>query len=424
MKLLIVGGGGREHALADKLRRDAPAATIFAAPGNPGIAALAEPVSLSAEDVAGLARFAEEEGVDLTVVGPEVPLAAGIADLFADRGLALFGPSAGASRLEASKAFAKSLMRDQHVPTAEFEIFTDAGLAHEYLAAGDGPIVVKASGLAAGKGALVCDDRQAAAEAVDALLVAGQFGDAGAKIVIEECMVGVELSIFFLTDGEVAVPLVTSRDYKRAAEGDAGLNTGGMGAYAPAGIPGDADTAALVEEVRSSIALPVLEGLAERGWPYRGFLYAGIMLTDQGPKVVEFNCRMGDPEAQVVFPMTGSNLVEPMLAVARGESLSDWQARPENGTALTTVLASAGYPGSYETGFPVDIPVDADDSVRVYHAGTALRDGRLVTAGGRVLAVTGIGEDLGAAAGLSQAMAERIRFEGKHWRRDIGWHER
>jgi phosphoribosylamine--glycine ligase len=213
MKLLIVGGGGREHALADKLRRDAPAATIFAAPGNPGIAALAEPVSLSAEDVAGLARFAEDEGVDLTVVGPEVPLAAGIADLFADRGLALFGPSAGASRLEASKAFAKSLMRDQHVPTAEFEIFTDAGLAHEYLAAGDGPIVVKASGLAAGKGALVCDDRQAAAEAVDALLVAGQFGDAGAKIVIEECMVGVELSIFFLTDGEVAVPLVPSRDY-------------------------------------------------------------------------------------------------------------------------------------------------------------------------------------------------------------------
>lgn len=424
MRILVVGGGGREHALVDKLHGDAPDATLFAAPGNPGIAELAETVPIGAGELEKLAGFAEAERIDLTVVGPEGPLAGGIAELFEHRGLPLFGPSAAAARIEASKAFAKKLMRERGVPTAEFEVFTDPDEARDYLRAGEGPIVVKASGLAAGKGALVCEDRREAAEAVEDLMVAGRFGDAGRTVVIEERMEGAELSVFFLTDGEVAAPLVTSRDYKRVDEGDRGPNTGGMGAYAPAGIPGGSSREALVHEVEASIARPVLEGLAERGEPYRGFLYVGLMATDEGPKVVEFNCRMGDPEAQVVLPMTTSNLVEPMLSIARGESLDGWEAESRAGAALTTVLASGGYPGEYGVGHPIHLPVDRGDEVRIYHAGTDRRDGRLVTAGGRVLAVTGLGSDLAEAARRSREAAEQVEFAASHWRRDIGWHER
>ncbi len=424
-RLLIVGGGGREHALADKLSRDAPGAELFAAPGNPGIAALARTVPIGAEDIEELAGFAEREAIDLTVVGPEVPLAAGIADLFAARGLTLFGPTAGAARLEASKAFAKRLMRECGVPTAEFETFTDAGEALDYLDRGHGPIVVKASGLAAGKGALVCEERREARDAIQRLMVDRQFGDAGGEVVIEEYMQGPELSTFFLADGETAVPLLPSRDYKRAEDGDRGLNTGGMGAYSPAGPPGEATSPELVENIRRTVVSPILEGLSEHDSPYRGFLYAGLMLTDEGPKVVEFNCRLGDPEAQAVLPLTRSNLLEPIMSVARGEGLGSWRDDPAPGAALVTVLASGGYPGSYDTGRPVHIPEEGFGAhVRVYHAGTARDDGRLVTSGGRVLAVTGIGADLEEAARRSQAAAGSIHFEGKHWRRDIGWHDR
>jgi phosphoribosylamine--glycine ligase len=424
-RLLIVGGGGREHALADKLSRDAPDAQLFAAPGNPGIAELARLVPIGVEELDELAGFAEREAIDLTVVGPEVPLAAGIADLFAARGLPLFGPTAGAARLEASKAFSKRLMRERDVPTAEFETFTDAGAALDYLNEGHGPIVVKASGLAAGKGALVCEDRRQAREAIQRLMIGGQFGDAGREVVIEEHMQGPELSTFFLADGETAVPLVPSRDYKRAEDGDRGLNTGGMGAYSPAGPPGEPPTPELIDHVREIVVSPVLEGLSESGSPYRGFLYAGLMLTDEGPKVVEFNCRLGDPEAQVVLPLTRSNLLEPLMSVARGEGLGSWRDEPGPGSALVTVLASGGYPGSYDTGHQIHMPEDGfDEQVRVYHAGTGRDGDRLVTAGGRVLAVTGIGADLEEAARLSQAAADSIRFEGKHWRRDIGWHDR
>jgi len=416
MKILVIGGGGREHAIAAKLRADAPGAAIFVAPGNPGSARVATNIDLAAGDLAGLASFAEDEEVDLTVVGPEQPLAAGLADLFAERGLPLFGPVRRAARIESSKAFAKRLMAEHGVPTAEFDVFTDAEAARAYARA-RGPLVVKASGLAAGKGAIVCDDVDETVAAIDALLVEGQLGEAGSEVVLEERMQGPELSVFFITDGTRAVPLLPSRDHKRLLEDDEGPNTGGMGAYAPV-----ADgTPQLIEDVRRTIAQPVLDAMAEQGFPYVGFLYAGLMLTSDGPKVVEFNCRLGDPEAQAVLPITASNLVEPLLAVARGDGLGDWEAEAAEGAALITVLASEGYPGPYETGRPIHIPRDLEsERIRVFHAGTDMAGDRLVTAGGRVIGVTGVGPDLAEAARASRHGAEQITFEGKQWRSDIG----
>lgn len=417
---MIVGSGGREHALAAKLRRDDPAASIYVAPGNPGTGEPGLNVPIAAGDLPGLAGFAEENRIDLTVVGPEQPLADGIADVFGARGLPLFGPSGQAARLESSKAFAKGLMRECGVPTAGFEEFTDYGAAAAWVEDRGAPIVVKASGLAAGKGAIVAGTVGEATSALRSMLVEDAFGEAGRVVVVEEFMSGEELSVFFLTDGERAVPLVTSRDHKRRFEGDRGPNTGGMGAFAPV-----ADgTPELVERVRREIAEPVLRGMAERGVPYRGFLYAGLMLTSEGPKVVEFNCRLGDPEAQVVLPLTGPGLADAMAAVARGEGLGDWTAAAQPGAALVTVLVSGGYPGTYSKGHRIEIPdaLDGDD-VHVYHAGTALEDGRLVTAGGRVLGVTGLGPDLQTAAARSRAAAASIRFEDVAWRSDIGHSE-
>jgi len=419
VKLLVVGSGGREHAYVDKLRRDAPGATLYAAPGNPGIAALAECVELATDDIEGLAGFAAERAVDLTIVGPEAPLAAGIVDRFDALGLPIFGPTRAAARLEASKAFAKRLLEARGVPTAGFACFEDPDAARTHVRGHPEPLVVKASGLAAGKGALVCETREEALEAIDLLMVEARFGEAGAEVVVEEFMEGVELSVFFLADGERAIPLLTSRDYKRIGEGDVGPNTGGMGAYAPAS-PSGAD---FLEDIRARIAQPVLDAMAEEETPYRGFLYAGLMLTADGPKVVEFNCRMGDPETQVVLPLTRSPLVEPFLAVARGESLAGWTPEAAEGAALVTVLASAGYPASSDLGRPIELPEFDPAEVRVYHAGTADRAGALVTAGGRVLGVTGFGSDLAEAARRSREAAVRIRFEGAQWRRDIGWHE-
>jgi phosphoribosylamine--glycine ligase len=420
MKLLVVGGGGREHALAAKLRRDAPEARIFVAPGNPGTDGLASNVPVAAGAVDELADFADERGVDLTVVGPEAPLAAGVADAFAERGLPIFGPTAAAARIEASKAFADRLMEAHGIPTARFRVFTDPDEARDHLADRGAPVVVKASGLAAGKGSYVCGTLEEALRAVDEVMVERRFGAAGDELVVEELLEGRELSVFFVADGENAVPLLPSRDHKRLEEGGEGPNTGGMGAYAPV-----ADgTPELVEEVRSRIAVPALEALADRGCPYRGFLYAGLMLTDDGPKVVEFNCRMGDPEAQVVLPLMESSLLEPMETVARGGSLSGWTPTFDGRSALITVLASRGYPADYETGFTIDVPPDLEGpDLHVYHAGTDRIGSRLVTAGGRVLGVVGLGDDLSVAAERSRFGAERIRFEGKQWRRDIGRRE-
>lgn len=417
MKILVVGGGGREHALTAKLREDAPDADLFVAPGNPGTEAVARNVPVEADAVEDLATFAEAEGVDVTVVGPEVPLARGIADRFAERGLPLFGPRREPALIEASKAFANRLMERAGVPTAEFRVFEDADAAAGYVADRGGPLVVKASGLAAGKGVYVCPSAEEAREAVEALMVEGRHGDAGRTVVVEEFLEGRELSVFFLTDGEHAVPLLPSRDHKRAHEGDEGPNTGGMGAFAPV----DDAPPALVEEVRATIALPVLRALEEAGTPYRGFLYAGLMITADGPRVVEFNCRLGDPEAQVVLPLLRSSLLEPMVEAARGGTLAGWEPSFREGSALVTVLASGGYPDSYRTGYPIRIPDDlAGPDLRLYHAGTARRDGALVTAGGRVLGATGLGRTREEAGARSRDAAERIEFEGKHWRRDIG----
>lgn len=421
--LLIVGSGGREHALAWKLHRDVPDATVHVAPGNPGTAEMdgrVQNVDVPSSDLGGLAEFAEARSVDLTVVGPEAPLAAGLADVFAERGLPVFGPGREAARIESSKAFAKELMEEKEVPTARHRTFRDPDEARGHLDRVGAPVVVKASGLAAGKGAYVCDTLEEAREAVDEIMVRRDYGDAGDRVVIEERLRGDELSVLFLADGERAVPLVPSRDYKQAREGDEGPNTGGMGAYAPVA----AATPELVETVRREIVGPVLEGLAERGAPYHGVLYAGLMLTDSGPRVLEFNCRFGDPEAQVILPLTAAGLAEPMRAVARGGTLRGWRPETSPGAALITVLASGGYPLEYEVDREIEIPADVSGPRRhVFHAGTGRHDGRLVTAGGRVLGVVGLGDDLSGAAARSREGADLIRFEGKQWRSDIGYHE-
>jgi len=417
MNLLVIGGGGREHALVRKLASDAPDATLLCAPGNPGTAQYALNVPIAPTDMTGLVRLARDEAVGLTVVGPEQPLADGLADAFAAERLPIFGPTAGAARIEASKAFAKQLMADCGVPTAAFRVFHEAKAARAFAAELDPPIVVKASGLAGGKGALICPDYAAADAAIHGLLEEEVFGEAGAEIVIEEFMRGSELSVFFVTDGTTAVPLAPARDHKRRFEGGEGPNTGGMGAFAP--VPGaDAD---LIDRVRREIAEPVLAGLAERGAPYRGFLYAGLMLTDEGPKVVEFNCRLGDPETQAVLPLMRDALLEPLRAVAWDGSLDGWSPAAPTGAALTTVVVSGTYPGAVEKGRPIDLPADLEGpDVHVYHAGTRLEGDRLVTSGGRVFGVTGLGPDLETAGERSRAAAGRIRFDGADWRPDIG----
>ena len=418
--ILLVGNGGREHAMAAAIRRDEPEAELFIAPGNPGTAKLGSNVAISAGDVTGLVRFASDRGIGLTIVGPEAPLAAGLGDAFAERGIPLFGPNAAAARIESSKAFAKQLMAEAGVATADFRVYADADEALAFVRSGSGPLVVKASGLAGGKGAIVCADRDEAERAVREVMVERRFGDAGDFLVIEEFMEGEELSVFFLTDGRTAVPLVPSRDHKRLLEDDRGPNTGGMGAYAPV-LGADA---ALIDRIRVEIAEPVLAGMADRGCPYRGFLYAGLMLTRDGPRVIEFNCRLGDPEAQAVLPLTRGRFVEPMRVVARGGELQGWSPDLAPGAALVTVIVSGGYPGDYPTGLPITIPEDLDDaSVHVYHAGTAEGPDGLITAGGRVLGVTGIGADLHEAARRSREAAGRIRFEGATFRRDIGHSE-
>ena len=420
MNILLVGNGGREHALAARIKDDRPDATLFIAPGNPGTARLGENVPIGASMIEALAEFAAASAIDLTIVGPEAPLADGIADRFEASGLPVFGPTRMAARIEASKAFSKQLMAEEGVPTAAFETFTDHAAASDYVSSLGAPIVVKASGLAAGKGAVVCLTVEDAQSTLSEMMVESRFGEAGQTVVVEQFLEGEELSVFFVTDGVRAVPLVPSRDHKRRFEGDTGPNTGGMGAYAPvAGV-----TDELIEEVRTRVADPVLRGLAARGFPYRGFLYAGLMLTADGLEVIEFNCRMGDPETQAVLPLMTGNLTDAMFAVAHGDGLGDWSAGKSPRTALTTVMVSDGYPGAYETGFEIQIPDGLEGpDLHIFQAGTATKDGRLVTAGGRVLGVTGLGDTLAEAAARSREAVSRIQFEGAAWRTDIGHSE-
>ncbi len=423
MKILVVGSGAREHALLWTMHRDRPDAQLFATRPNAGAAGLATEVPIAPTDVVALAGWAAAWAMDLVVVGPEAPLAAGLVDVLRQHGIPAFGPGAEAARIESSKSFAKDLMSEAGVPTAEYGVFTDPAEARAFVHERGAPIVVKASGLAAGKGVLICESIDQADAALDAMLTDHRFGEAGREVVIEEYMEGEELSVLALTDGEDALFLVPAQDHKRIGEGDTGLNTGGMGAYAPVSLA----TPELLADVKTRIVLPTLAAMAERGCPFRGVLYTGLMLTPDGPRVVEFNCRFGDPEVQVVLPLTGAALLPLMHEIALGGSIAgeSLASDAEHSAAVTTVLASAGYPGAYEKGKPVDIPpeVEADDRVIVFHGGTRRESGRVLTDGGRVFSVTGMGETLEEAAAKSRAAADGIAFEGKTFRRDIGWRE-
>jgi len=421
VRVLVVGGGGREHALGWALRRDGVADTLFTAPGNPGTAALGTNLPIATSATGALLATAAEHRIDVVVIGPEAPLAAGLADRFRKSGRAVFGPSAAAARIEASKAFAKDVMAAAGVPTAASRAFTQIAPALAYIRAHAEPLVVKASGLAAGKGAVVCATRAEAEIAARGMLEGGALGDAGHEVVIEDFLEGEELSVLALTDGERIVILPPAQDHKRVGEGDTGPNTGGMGAYTPVSIA----TPALMARVRTEVLEPTLRELASRGAPFSGVLYAGLMIAPDGtPNVVEFNCRFGDPETQAILPGLAPGLTNHLLAIALG----DW--RPESDVitlqraAVTTVLAARGYPGAPEQGAVIDLPHVWPEDVLVFHAGTKLdAAGRPIVAGGRVLSVTGLGATTVAAAARSRGACERIDFDGKTWRRDIAWRE-
>jgi phosphoribosylamine---glycine ligase len=420
MKVLIVGGGGREHALAWKLRRDDPSCEIIAAPGNPGIAQLGQCFNVSATDINALLTLARTERVDFTIVGPEAPLELGIVDRFRNEGRAIFGPTARAARIETSKRFAKELMQSAHVPTASARTFTAAAAAKDEARRLGAPVVIKASGIAAGKGVIVATTLAEAEHAIDAMLVDNAFGAAGAEVLVEEFMEGEELSLFALTDGTYVLPFLAAQDHKRIGEGDTGPNTGGMGAYAPVAIS-DA------EVQRAAVQLvfqPTLRAMRDAGCPFTGLLYAGLMLTKQGPRVVEFNCRFGDPETQALLPLMASSLLAPMQAIAERKSLESFGPLTwHSGASVTTVVAAAGYPGTIATGDTIALPDDESD-VTIFHAGTKrLEDGRIVTSGGRVVAVTALAPTIAAAQRRSAEVAARVRFEGAQFRRDIGWRE-
>ena len=421
MRVLVVGGGGREHALCWAVKRDAPDATLFAAPGNPGSATLATHLPIATTALDQMVQGAVDQRIDLAIIGPEAPLAAGLADQLRAAGIATFGPSAAAAQLEASKAFAKDVMRRAGVPTAESATFTDVDKALAYIGAHAEPLVVKASGLAAGKGAVVCATRAEAAATARAMLAEGRFGDAGREIVIEDFLDGEELSVLALTDGEQVVVMPPAQDHKRLGEGDTGPNTGGMGAYCPVGL----STRALLGRVRREVLIPTLRAMSRAGTPYSGVLYAGLMIRPDGtPAVIEFNCRFGDPETQAVVPVLPPGLTHAMGAIALGSWKPESEIIDPAGAAVTTVLASRGYPEVPETGAAVSIPDDLGPNVLVFHAGTKRDDaGVLRVSGGRVLAVTGLGPDVATAARTSQAACEQIAFDGKTYRRDIGRRE-
>jgi phosphoribosylamine---glycine ligase len=417
LSILLVGSGGREHALAWKLAQSPLAEAIYIAPGNAGTAQCGSNVAIGAEDITGLLAFARERAIGLTVVGPEGPLAEGIVDAFQAAGLRVFGPAQAAAQLEASKAFAKRFMEETGIHAAQAQTFTDyeAALAALDSTSLESGIVVKASGLAAGKGVIVCETREDAEEALQSMLQERAFGAAGDEVLIEERLVGPEVSLLAFCDGRTAVPMVPARDHKRVYDHDEGPNTGGMGAFAPSP---DLD-GALVAQLLELVILPAVRGMAERGTPYHGVLYAGLMLTADGPKVLEFNCRFGDPETQVVLPMLESDLAAIMLACIDG-TLDAEMVRFQDGAAATVVMAAPGYPGSYPRGLPVSGLESVPPDVLVFHAGTSLAEGRTVTSGGRVLAVSALGEDVSAAVARAYDGVACIHFEGAHYRTDIG----
>ncbi len=420
MKVLVVGGGGREHAIAWKLKHDDPTVDLHCSPGNPGIAAVATCHAIPAADLDGVVRLASRGKFDLTVVGPEAPLAAGLVDSLNVAGLRAFGPTAGAARLESSKRFSKELMLDAGVPTALATWHGDIPTAREAVRKLGTPVVVKASGLASGKGVMVCESIAEADRAIDDMLASHRFGTSGDEILVEEFMEGEELSIFFLTDGTAYRAMVPAQDHKRLLDGDRGPNTGGMGAYAPVSLA----TSDLITTVGRTVVEPTLRALREARTPFRGLLYCGLMLTTDGPRVVEFNCRFGDPETQVVLPLLTSPLLPYLVRCTVDGGLANaGELEFSTDSAVTTVVAAAGYPESPRTGDEIDLSAMPDD-VLAFHAGTTRgADGRLRTAGGRVMTVTALAPDFAAAQRKSLAGAEAVAFEGRVLRRDIGWRE-
>src|SRR5471032_1030635 len=418
MKLLVVGSGGREHALAWKLAQSPRVQMVYVAPGNGGTAQDERLLNVDITDPAALADFVEQEQIAFTLVGPEGPLAAGIVNLFRSRGLKIFGPTKEAAQLESSKDFAKAFMKRHAIPTAEYETFADVASAHAYLDAKGAPIVVKADGLAAGKGVVVAMTIEEAHGAVDMMLSDNRLGDAGARVVIEEFLAGEEASFIVMVDGKNILPLATSQDHKRVGDGDSGPNTGGMGAYSPAPVV----TAQVHKRVMDLVIWPTVRGMADEGNVYTGFLYAGLMIDKAGnPKVIEFNCRFGDPETQPVMLRLQSSLVllvEAALAQALDKVEAQWDPRPSVGI----VLAAGGYPGDYAKGDVIEgLDAAATLEGKVFHAGTALKDGQVVTAGGRVLCATAMGTSVDAAQQQAYKLAAKIDWEGCFYRKDIGY---
>ena len=419
MTILVIGGGGREHAIAWKLSGEGAGRSIACAPGNPGIGAIARTIPVDVSRPADLLAIAEREGADLTVVGPELPLSCGVVDLFVSRGRAIVGPTQAAASLESSKAFAKDFMARHQVPTARFLVCESAADALSAIARGEFgfPVVLKADGLAAGKGVVIAEDRASAEAAIRDAMIDRRFGDAGERLVIEEFLTGEEASYFVLTDGVRVMPLSSAQDHKRIFDDDRGPNTGGMGAFSPSPLL----TPAVERRVLDEIVHPVLSGMAREGHPYCGFLYVGLMITAEGPKVIEFNVRFGDPEAQVVLPMLDEDLA-PLLDAAAHASLPDRPARFRNEPHVGVVLAAGGYPDTVETGKVISGIDEANriPGALVFHAGTAARDGRIVTSGGRVLTVVGRGPGYQDAIDIAYRAAAEIRFDGMQYRRDIG----
>ena len=417
MKILVVGSGGREHALIWKMKQSPSVESILCAPGNGGIQVVTDCIPVAADDIDGQLRLAKEHKIDLTIVGPEVPLADGIVDAFQIENLKIFGPTKNAARIEGSKAFAKDLMRNYSIPTAEYESFSDSDKAFDYLSTHQAPIVVKADGLAAGKGAIVCQTDDEAHNAIQSIMVERAFGDSGNTVIIEEYLTGEELSVFVLTDGTNYVILPSAQDHKPVYDGDTGPNTGGMGAYAPAPIADDV----LMMRICKEIIRPTIDALKQEDSLYTGLLYAGLMITDTGPKVIEFNCRFGDPETQAVLPLIENDVVDLMEATCDG-TLDQHSLRLLSLYSVCVVMASGGYPGSYEMGKEIkglNSIVRAKDK-NVFHAGTKLKDGKFYTNGGRVICVNALNQDLSWAIDNTYLLADSIHFEKAYFRTDIG----
>lgn len=415
MNILVIGSGGREHALVWKIKQSPKAKKIYCAPGNAGIASLAQCVPIASDDIKGLLKFAKDKKIDLTVVGPEAPLVNGIVDEFEQQGLKIFGPNQAAAQLEASKAFAKEFLRRRNIPTAVYKIFDEPKLALEFLSQAQFPLVVKADGLAAGKGVIICKDLKEAQQAVDEIMVKKVFKSAGDRIVIEECLEGPEASILAISDGKHFFVLETAQDHKRIFDDDLGPNTGGMGAYSPAPVV----TPEMMNKIISRIIEPTIRGMHKEGHPFKGVLYAGLMLTYQGPQVLEFNVRFGDPETEAVLPRLKSDLVDVMMASIDGklEKMTlKWDERP----CVCVVVASGGYPGNYETGKVIEgLDENKDPDTVVFHAGTQLKNGSVLTNGGRVLGVTSLGSDMPDAIRRVYRAVDSIKFERAFFRRDI-----